>query len=467
MTAEKLSPKSLHLTELRASNFMGLKAVSVVLDGAAGVVEVTGPNGSGKTSFMRAVECLVGGDGVRPTEAIRRGEEEAELIGKLKGSYGEIIVERRFSKTPKGEVSTVVVRGADGSRYDKPQTVLNALFNATLDPEAFESMAREKKAELLRELAGLNLGALEGRITDVFEKRAGVNKKGADLKARFTAMPTPPAELPEKPVDVDALLRDQNRLQSIRLENQQKRNALAAATQLEKTAELQVRAAVDRISQIREEYEAKLAAAEKAEGAVHANFDALVKKGDELRQATGELVDPEVGDLTAKISAAQATNLWVERRDQRMKVELELAGLQKESDELGVQLEALRKERLEKIASAKFPVEGLGLGTDGFATFNGLPFEQANHAQRLRASTAIMLARNPTMRVLGIRNGSALDSNGMRVIAEEAAKRDAQILVERVADKGEVGIIFEDGEVVSKPRGKLKAVPTGEEGGAA
>jgi hypothetical protein len=44
----------------------------------------------------------------------------------------------------------------------------------------------------------------------------------------------------------------------------------------------------------------------------------------------------------------------------------------------------------------------------------------------------------------------------MTVVAEEAVKRDAQIFVERVADKGEVGIVFEDGEVVP-----LRAVKNG------
>lgn len=467
MTAEKLSPKSLHLTELRASNFMGLKAVVVTLDGAAGVVEVTGPNGAGKTSFMRAIESLVGGAKVHPTEAIRRGESEAELLGTLKGTAGELVVERRFRKTDKGEVSTVVVRDPSGRRYDKPQTILDALFNSTLDPEAFIEMPREKQSELLKELTGLDFGALEGKRADLYEKRTEVNRKGGDLKARFDAMTKPPAELPEKAVDVDELLKQQNEQQQVRLKNQEKRTALARQAERERLAEQRVIEGANLAQSLREEYELKIAGAEKQAQTLRATFDELVRVGDEMRQTTGEIVDPVMNDLVAAISAAQATNIAIAREADRKKVEAELAALRAQKEALSAAIDELDKEKAEKVAAAKFPVEGLGLGPDGFATFNGLPFEQANHAQQLRVSTNICLARNPTIRVLGIRRGSALDSNGMRVVAEEAAKQDAQILVERVADKGEVGIIFEDGEVVSKPRGKLKAVPTGEEGGAA
>jgi hypothetical protein len=451
MAEENQGPKSLHLVELRASNFMGLKAVTVSLNTATRVVEVSGPNGAGKTSFMRAIESLVGGKAVHPSEAIRRGEDQAEVIGRLKGSAGELVVERRWKKTEKGETSTVVVRGADGARYDKPQTVLDALFNATLDPEAFMRMEKPKQLELLKELSGLNFGALEGKRADLYEKRTDVNRRGGDLRARFEAMAKPPVDLPAEPVDVNALLAEQEEAQKVRLGNAAERSKLGAMQGRVDAWTRNVSVATSRVAELEQELAEQRAKTEKYAATLAEAMEAF--SAQEARVA--ELKDPDTSRLSAQIAAAQATNIAIEREKDRQKVDWQLAELRKQKELLTAEIEAIDKEKTDKIAAAKFPVEGLGLGVDG-PTFNGLPFEQVNHAQQLRASTAIMLAKNPTIRVLGIRNGSALDSKGMTVVAEEAVKRDAQIFVERVADKGEVGIVFEDGEVVP-----LRAVKNG------
>lgn len=443
MAAKSSDSKSLHLTELRVSNFMGLKAVVVQFDGAAGVIEVSGPNGAGKTSFMRAIESLVAGSKMHPAVAIRRGEDEAELIGRLKGTAGELVVERRWRKTEKGEVSTVVVRGADGARYDKPQSILDALFNNTLDPEAFKQMPKEKQLELLKKLSGLDFGALEGKRLDLYESRTNVNRKGGDLAARFKAMTVPATPLPDAPIDVDALLAEQNVAYGARAENEKVRRLMTGLEGAHDQRRRNLEIAQKNVARLEKELEeARSLALDEAGRLADAK-----QRIAEHQKAIDALVDPDVQSIVAKISAAQSTNIAIAREVDRKKLEAELATLRAESQTLTDAIELLDKEKAAKISAAKFPVEGLGLGVDG-PTFNGLPFEQANHAQQLRVSTAICLAGNPTMRVLGIRNGSALDTKGMQIIAEEAAKHDAQIFVERPADKGEVGIVIEDGAVV-------------------
>ena len=98
--------------------------------------------------------------------------------------------------------------------------------------------------------------------------------------------------------------------------------------------------------------------------------------------------------------------------------------------------------------SKEFGVEGLGFDEEG-VTFNGLPFEQASHAERVRVSTAIGLALNPNLRVLLIRDAEKLDAVGMRLIAELAEEQDAQLWLERAGHSDPGGVVFDDGEIAS------------------
>jgi hypothetical protein len=101
------------------------------------------------------------------------------------------------------------------------------------------------------------------------------------------------------------------------------------------------------------------------------------------------------------------------------------------------------------------PVEGLGIDIDAkgapFLTWEGLPFDkdQISTAVQLRVSTAIGMAANPTLRVLRIKDGSLLDANSKRMLAEMADTEDFQLWVEEVGDGG-TGVIMENGEIRSE-----------------
>jgi hypothetical protein len=98
------------------------------------------------------------------------------------------------------------------------------------------------------------------------------------------------------------------------------------------------------------------------------------------------------------------------------------------------------------LSAAKLPIEGLGVDEEG-VTFKDIPFNQLSDAEKLKVSVAIAMAKNPTLRVIHIKNGSLLDKKSMAVIESLAKDNDYQIWIERVEDS--VGIKIEDGEVVN------------------
>ncbi len=115
-------------------------------------------------------------------------------------------------------------------------------------------------------------------------------------------------------------------------------------------------------------------------------------------------------------------------------------------DELTAAIEVIDEEKRKQMAKARFPVEGLSFDSTG-VLFNGVPFRQASSAEQLKVSMAMGLAMNPQLRVVLIRDGSLLDDDSMRMVAEMAAKHDSQVWVERVGKGEEVSVIIEDGEV--------------------
>lgn len=72
---------------------------------------------------------------------------------------------------------------------------------------------------------------------------------------------------------------------------------------------------------------------------------------------------------------------------------------------------------------------------------------------------AIALAANPKLPVVLIRDGSLLDEDGLRMVAEMAEARGAQVWLERVSNAGNVGVVIEDGRVKEIPTLPVEAMP--------
>ncbi len=106
-----------------------------------------------------------------------------------------------------------------------------------------------------------------------------------------------------------------------------------------------------------------------------------------------------------------------------------------------------RDARDARVKEAKFPIDGLAFGDVG-VLYNGLPFEQASTAIKLRTSVAIGLALNPTVKVLLVHEGAFLDEDNLRLVGEMADAADAQVWIERVGTQG-VGVVIEDGQVLT------------------
>lgn len=448
-TEPKKTP--LRIINLQAENIKRLVAVNITPDG--NVVEITGRNGAGKSSVLDCIWwALEGATGIT-SKPIRKGQK----AGKIRLDMGEYIVERTFTlRDDETYTTSIKVMSPDGGSHSSPQKMVDGwLGELSLDPLEF---ARKKPAEqfdaLKSMVPGYDFDAMARLDKADYDKRTDVNRRAKEKLAQVNAIPIP-ATVPEAKIDEAAIVAEIGSvgefnaaidLRADRREQAGKEVETLKAKASDARAEVdQLRKHIDQLESEATGYDVERAALEK-----------------KLAAAPPLDVKKDVAELQTKLAKAKETNALVDALARRETLQKEADTLGKESAALTEAMEARATAKQAAIAEAKLPVEGLELG-DGHILLNGQPFDQASDAERLRTSIAIAMAENPRLMVFRIRDGSLLDENGMKLVAEMAEARGAQVWIERVDTSGKVGFVLEDGHVKAAPEAKTQGDLLGDE----
>lgn len=450
------------------------KLTLVQITPAGNVVQITGKNGQGKTSVLDAIWWALAGVANIQSQPIRKGAESARIELALGKDKVELIVERRFTESQ----SYLTVKTPDGARYPSPQKLLEDLLGVlTFDPLAFMRKDARGQFDVLRGLVKLSvdLDALKTADRADYDARTIANRDAKSKRAQAQAVHLPP-DLPKERIDEAGLL-DQltsasshnsaiDRLRETRAQVAAKvKKSREQAAAIEQNIETEIAACQktggDLAAEIERQIEALQARFRRhlhdVEAAItrirtdrQAEVDTLRTGADVLQNELNHapsLPDPiDVDALRSQIGDAQGTNRLIAQREQRQTIEADVEKFEKRSKTLSDQIDARNRQRMEALAAAQMPIEGLAFG-DGIVLYRDLPLDQASDAEQLTVSTAIAAALNPKLRVLRIRDGSLLDDDAMKRLAQFADDRDFQIWVERVDGSGTVGIVMEDGHV--------------------
>jgi DNA repair exonuclease SbcCD ATPase subunit len=463
------------IVSLMAENFKRLVAVEITPTG--NVVQITGKNANGKSSCLDAISVALEGLEVCPGEPIRKGEKKAQIRVKLAGER-ELTVTRKFARKEEGGyTSSLTVESADGAMFKSPQKLLDELLGElAFDPLEFTRMKSGEQYDSMRSFVpGVDFKLIDAQNLADYNRRTEVNRqvKQAEAAADIIIVPQ---DTPVEPIDEQALA-DELKAAGILNADVERRKALRvqAAKDVENYRD-QAQRTLDKIApeleEINQRLNAALSAIDEQIATLNRQREALLnqsdpdfqaaekklrdeaaeftRKADELqaRLASAEKL-PDIVDvdaITERMSRARIINANVERARQKAAHQAVAAKYQAESKALTEAMEARTAAKDQAIANAKMPVAGLGFG-DGEVLLNGVPFAQASSAEQLRTSCAIAMAKNPTLRVCFIRDGSLLDEDGMKLIADLAEQLQFQIFVEKVDSTGKLGFVIEDGHV--------------------
>ncbi len=417
------------IISLKAENVKRLKAVEIVP--AGNTVIVSGRNGQGKTSVLDSIWLALGGGNAakdsQTTQPVREGAKKANVVLDL----GDIKVTRSWTA---GGNMTLKVEGKDGGVYKSPQALLDSMTGKlAFDPLAFSRMLPEEQRKTLIGLVdlGFDPDEMERKIKNVYDERTALNRGLKALEARIFAMGEVDASLPTEEVSLTELLKEAKEAAQHISDNERMRSLLTEKRAKAETMQRELKV-------LREELERK----EKI-------FQDTVDAGRNLAAAVEGLQDPDLEAINAKIGNIEEVNRKVREANQARALVSEAEALRRAADEKTAALEGMREQKSNALAAAKFPIDGLGFDDAG-VTFRGVPFAQCSSAERMKVSLSIAAALNPTIRVIRVNDGSLLDSESMAEVERMAAERDMQVWVERVDETGKVGIVIEDGEVLTE-----------------
>lgn len=461
----------MRVTEVSVENFKRIVSVNVKL--RPGVTEISGNNGEGKTSFIDAVWVLLKGKKVAPAEPIRKGAERCRIRGRI----GEYLVTRIFKRAKAGEVTTELRIERDDQSMPPTENFMRSLIgDHMLDPGDFISLSSDAKFDVFRSFVpGVDFKVIANQNRQDYERRTDVNRMAKESRAA-AHMINVPEGTPEASIDKAALVQQLQEAGDTNAATERRRaNRENVVAQIAKHREFHAAAgeridayvtdrrelAAKRIAELEQEIVRLQASIEraKADGAndifresdnIKMEADAALKVADELQaklDAAGPLPEPiDTQALAQTIAQAELANEAIvkrQTRDKHVKVAERYEG---EANELTARMDAREKAKQEAIAAAKIPVPGITFG-DGEVLLDGVPFEQASTAQKFRVGVAIAVAKNPTLRLVWVRDASLLDDHSYELIAKLAAEFDCQILLETVRAIGKDAIVLEDGHL--------------------
>lgn len=466
--------KELRVVSVQVKNVLGIVERAIEPDGRS--VIVSGPNASGKTSLLRALESTLAGGSLARLQRVG-AEEPPEVVLVLEGTGGHYRVKKRG-----GETAKVSVRVGDTAAFEdvvRPQEFLSGLFDpAAANPVRF-LLASDKdrarllleaiplkmdQAQLLREMgleaaevpqipASLHpLEALALIREDVFRKRTGVNRdqKSAAAAAEQLRRNTP-AVLPEDPKAAINALEGEVASHAGELgarETQAKathREALASANSDHAAEEAAIGAAFKlAAAEIRARAEKEIADRKAADDVLLEELDrarrARVTAADEALAEAGRDLGALRNTLAAKREHLAALRAQADTaakalalKAQTQEFDAHADRLEAESERLTAALAAL--DAYTRRLGESLPIPGLAIEGKEIKR-DGVPFDQLNDGQQVEIAAAVAelrAAENP-LKVVFLDGLETLDSQRRAALLQHLAAKGIQAFGAVVTD---------------------------------
>lgn len=426
------------IIKLVSRNIKNLKAVEITPDG--NIITLSGKNGAGKSAILDSIFSAL--TGKRLKDPVRHGEEKADVVVEM----GEFTVRKRW--TEKGETIQVYTTNAEGKKqiYSSPQAFLDKVIGElSFDPLDFKNMAPQAQVELLKTIVGLDFSDLDKERDEVYTERSALNSRIKESIAHLKNSQAPDPATPDEEISFKEALGHLNELRG-------KQKAYRDAVNKKNSMADDLQKGRDELYEIDQE----IAALNKKREQIVNLMEGLAKDIESV-QLPPVVSEDDIRSVEIELESLEKKNAEIRQAKRYREAIRQADKLKKESDELTEKLRRIDQDKQTRAAAAKMPIEGLVL-TDEGVTYIGILFDRLSTGQQIRVSTAIGMALNPKLKVIFIREGSLLDSEGLKEIAAMAKDQDYQVWIERCDESGQVGVYIEDGEVTAIDGKKVEPV---------
>jgi chromosome segregation ATPase len=413
---------SIKIEVLQIRNFKRVTLAEVSF-GPDGLTVIGGANGQGKSTFLSAIQALLGGAKYMPSQPHNLEAGGATAVIRAKLSNG-IEVER----SGKSSTLKVVVDGQKGN-----QSTLNEFLNEfALDINRFMRGTDKERADLLIKHIGIGekLEALIVREKKLYDERTLVSRDAKRKKQLADALPTY-AQAPVERLDMRELIQRERELAA--------ENAAHAAKS-------------DKMASIRDAGISKRAEIEELQQKIDAAKSELEKLSSDylaIKSEVSAFVPHDLTALESQINNAEAINKMVEANLTASAAEKEAAAIVKEEQDLTDAINEAREQRTKLTESIVMPLPELQI-VEGDMMYRGQKWDCMSGSERLKVSTAISRAFKPECGFVLIDELEQLDWATLSEFDSWARDNGIQIIGAMVCDDEKAGdnvIIIEDGRV--------------------
>lgn len=456
----------MNVVKIKIDQVLGIQHLEI--DKPGPFLEVTGENGSGKTSVLEAVKSL-GAKGHDAT-LLRAGAEKGEIVFVLEDGV-------EVTKTITATGTDTKVQHPEFGKISKPAAYIQKLVDAlSLNPVEFLTAKADARVDLLLKaipmtvtadqlkflpvavlynanLNGHALPVLEKLAKAVYDLRTGVNRAVKEKRDTVKTLSEGlPSDAPGGENWADVLQKVTGEYRELQRSTQLRIDGIKAdcTTAIQGQRELfagkrdGVKAEVEsKIDQLRREFEI---AAQKIrdDGEIEISrcmseseksiSEAETHKNEALK-AVDDDYQPKFADVNRRLGEAKAKHEEHVRSESTRNLISEQKGgaekLEAEGKKLTAALDGL--EALKLTLCSELPIKGLEI-KENEIYLDGIVFDRVNLSRKVRLAIELAKLRAGTIPLIVCDGLEILDKNTFDTFRKEAAKSNCQFVVSRVTE---------------------------------
>jgi len=415
---------------LLVENVKKIKLVQLSPDGKT--ILITGANQQGKTSLVDGIWWAIGGKNAmrKTSEPIREGETEARAVVE----FQDFTVERRI--TMKSSYLYVTLKDEAQTKVSSPQDFLNKfLGTVSIDPTEILQMSPKEQVDVLLRLFKIydKVMELDGKYEKAYQERYNIGQARDSAVGALENLEKPAEGTPREEKSVIEL---SNKLKSALNYNQ---DLINQNKYIQDTIE-DINQSKRDIASLEKQLAEKKNAVIELEKIVATESAKIKDKNPVATQPIEEEIS-QVEEFNEKVRSAKKYDEFQDKVNT-------LNSNYKDANQI---CEDVLKEKQTVLQSVKMPVEGLSIDDRGLVFGpTRRPLAQLADSEQHRIVGRIAMEEKPTIRVLRITHGESLDDKTFAMYQEMATEHGYQLIVEKVDTSGKLGIVLEEGEVVTK-----------------
>lgn len=422
------------IAQLKIRNVLGIRELDIE---PGKLTEITGANGTGKSSVLKALRALV--EGGHDATLIHKGADKGEVVLVL--DDGTTIARKIGEKTSKTEVTN-----GQGMKVPRPAEFVKGLSDVlAVNPVAFLNAPKKDRLQVLleampltvdparvSEISGVDVSGMtdqhalvvieEARKT-VYDERTGVNRAAKEKAGTISQLrETLPADIGDEaadPAELEAQIEEIDA--GLEAERQRIDTKLAGLRRGHEVKLETLRAEIEKLNQ--------QIAAEK-EG-----FAAIEQSAERSRQLAAKEAAEAKAPIRERLAALRATadaRARAENTRQTIStMEAEEKALRERSEALTRALEGLEAYKAELLAN--LPLPGIEV-RDGEILSDGIPFDNLNTASQVRIAVEVARQRAGALGVVCVDGLEQLDNAAYAEFRKQMMDTDLQLFITRVQE---------------------------------